>query len=1021
MTKIITPSDWQNPKLTGENRIEQFAHFIPYADEKSALKGIYAKSPDYLLLNGVWDFKFYPNAFDVPQSIAADSSNPDGWDKVSVPSCWQTTGYDKAQYINACYPIPANPPFVPTNNPAGVYTREVSIPAAFSGKDVFITFEGVASFFYVWVDGKYVGMSKGAHLQSRFDVTDMLNGKEKVRVTVMVLKWSDATYLEDQDLIRLNGIFRDVYFLARDKKRIDDVFVTTDLDATYTNSVIKVETKGNTAFNAKLLDKNGNLVAEQNGECGKDLVFDVKNADKWNAETPNLYTLLLQSGSEIIPIKVGVRKVEISDKSELLINGTPVKLFGVNRHDTHPDLGYYTPHDHMIADLLQMKRHNINCIRTSHYPNSPIFLEMCDRFGFYVVDEADLEAHGTRTDNNMHHEMLRDNPDWTEAFLHRTERTFQRDKNHASIIIWSIGNEACMGENHKACMRYFHDHDTTRLVHYEGAHQSVDYKEPGDDTELVDIISRMYVAVENTKPYVNGVKEKRPYYLCEFCHAMGVGPGDLKKYLDYIEAHDSFIGGCVWEWADHSIRQYDENGNDYFVYGGFWGDFPNDGNFCCDGLNSPDRVAHTGLKEYKNLIKPIYAKAFDEATKTVTLFNRNSFKDGSDIALFYRVKRDGITVAQNRIDDITLAPKTTKEIKLDYSVPTADCAEYYIEFSFVQKYDTAWEKAGYEIGFDEFKLESVNYLAPEYVKATSKITLREGYPYAFINGSDFEYRFNLATGFFDSITKCGKEFLAAQNDLSIWRAPIDNDRWNVGKWQMFNIDKAFTTCMKCEVTEVTDEYAVIIANVAHGGVSVIPDIKGYITYTIFADGEIKADISADYSNNCELWLPRFGMEITMPKGFEKVAYLGMGPDENYRDLINNARMGLYRTNVSDMHNTYSKPQDNGNRTGVRWMLCHDIAGRGLLFKTEKSFEFTASHYSVKMLENAKYACDLKKAQETFIHIDYKQSGVGSGICGPQLDPAYRMDDKHIDFAFSIKPLFIENVDVPEEGRTFAKN
>jgi len=1020
MSKIINQADWQNPKLTGENRIKQYSHFIPYGNEKAALSGIYSRSENYLLLNGVWKFKYYKNAYEVPQSIPFDSANSFEWDNVDVPSCWQTTGYDNAQYINACYPIPANPPYVPTHNPAGVYTREVNIPATFDKKDVFITFEGVASFFYVWVDGEYVGMSKGAHLQSRFDITRHIENKSRVRVTVMVLKWSDATYLEDQDLIRLNGIFRDVYLLAREKERIDDIFVTTDLDSTYTNSVVTVKTKGNTAFEAKLIDKNRTVVAEKRAECGKDITFEVNNADKWTAETPNLYTLIFKCGNEIIPVSVGIRKVEISEKSELLINGKAVKLFGVNRHDSHPDLGYYTPQEHMIADLMQMKRHNINCIRTSHYPNSPIFLEYCDKLGFYVIDEADLEAHGTRVDNNMHHEMLRDNTAWTDAFLDRTVRTFERDKNHSSIIIWSIGNEACMGENHRACMRYLHEHDDTRLVHYEGAHQAADYEKPGDDTELVDIVSRMYVSVEDTDPYVNGVNEKRPYYLCEFCHAMGVGPGDLKKYIDYMEAHDSFIGGCVWEWADHSIRQYDENGNDYFVYGGFWGDYPNDGNFCCDGLNSPDRIAHTGLKDYKNLIKPIYVKAFNESTKTVTLFNRNSFTNASDIALFWRIKRDGKVISQGRIDDIATEPKQTRDITLDYNFPAADCAEYYAEFSFVQKYDTLWEKSGYEIGFDEFKLENIAYIAPEYAKSNNSVSVNECYPYAYISGFDFEYTFNLACGFFEKINYCGKDFLSERNDLSIWRAPIDNDRWNLDKWRMFNIDKAFTTCMKCEVSKVADDYAVIVAHIAHGGVSVIPDISGYITYTIFADGEIKTYMSLEFSNNTELWLPRLGMEIVMPAGFEKVEYLGMGPDENYRDLIHNARMGHYKINVTDMHNTYSKPQDNGNRTAVKWMLCSDIAGRGLLFKADNNFEFTASHYSTKMLENAKYACDLVASDKTYIHIDYKQSGVGSGICGPKLDPAFRMDDKHIDFAFRIKPLLTEKYDIPEEGRTLAK-
>ncbi len=1019
MVKTITPRDWQNPGLTGENRIEQYAHFIPYNNEKSALRGIYAYSPNYLLLNGVWKFKFYKNAYDVPQSIAEDSTLCGEWDNVDVPSCWQTTGYDSAQYINACYPIPANPPYVPTHNPAGIYTREVNIPYTFQNKDVFLTFEGVASFFYVWVNGNYVGMSKGSHLQSRFDISSLCKAGSKIRVTVMVLKWSDATYLEDQDIIRLNGIFRDVYLLARDKKRIDDIFVTTNLDTAYKDATVTVKTKGNTDYNVKLLDAQNSKLDEFDGKCGKDLTFTVKDAEKWNAEVPYLYTLLFCSGEEIIPIKMGVRKVEISKKNELLINGQPVKLFGVNRHDSHPDLGYYTPQEHMLEDLMQMKRHNINCIRTSHYPNSPIFLEYCDKIGFYVIDEADLEAHGTRVDNNMHHEMLRDNEEWTSAFLHRTERTFRRDKNHASVIIWSIGNEACMGENHRACMRYLHEHDNTRLVHYEGACAPNDIGADAKETELVDIYSRMYLPIEKTDIYMTGEKADRPYYLCEFCHAMGVGPGDLKKYIDYMEKYDSFIGGCVWEWADHSIRQYDENGNDYFVYGGFWGDEPNDSNFCCDGLNSPDRVAHTGLLDYKNLIKPIYAKAFDEQTKTVTLYNRNSFTNGSDIALIYRVKRDGIVVSQGRINDIVTEPKCERNITLDYTAPKHDIAEYYLDISFVAKFDTDWSAAGYEIGFDEFKLESVNLITPEYSICAGALSVSECYPYAYISGADFEYTFNLACGFFESISLEGKEMLAKRNDLSIWRAPIDNDRWNTAKWRQFNLDKAFTTCMGCKVTEVTDKCAVIKAHVAHGGVSVIPDVSGYITYTVFADGEIKTDISLDFSNNTELWLPRFGMEIKMPEGFDKVMYLGMGPNENYRDLIHSARMGQYKTDVSAMHTDYAKPQDNGNRSGVKWMLCYDKAGRGLMFKTDNVFEFTASHYSVEMLDKAKYSCDLKKAKETFIHIDYKQSGVGSGICGPVLDPAYRMDDEKINFNFRIKPVFMENFDLTEEGRTLA--
>lgn len=1013
--KNIDPRDWQNPLLTNENREKQTAHFIPYDKLNKALRGVYATSGNYCLLNGNWKFRFYENAYDVPQNIVELSNNADDWDDLDVPSCWQMKGYDRPHYINACYPIPANPPFVPNNNPAGIYTKCFTVPNTFSDKDVFITFEGVASFFYLWANGKYVGMSKGAHLQSRFNVTNFIeNGK--LHLTVMVLKWSDVTYLEDQDCFRQTGIFRDVYLLARDKACIKDVNIQTELNNDYKNGKIIVNAEADNDFSVSLYDANNNLLETKSGNA----VFSLENVNKWTAETPYLYTVVLESGSEYIPLKVGVRTVEISDKKELLINGVAVKLFGVNRHDTHPDLGYYVPHEHMIADLMQMKRHNINCIRTSHYPNSPIFLEFCDKYGFYVVDEADLEAHGTRVDNNMHHEMLRDNPDWTKAFVDRVERTYQRDKNHSSVIIWSIGNEACMGKNHEECLKYYHEHDNSRLVHYEGTHQAEGYEEQGDDTPLVDIFSRMYFSNERALPLLEGEKADRPYYLCEFCHSMGVGPGDLKIYLDQIEEYPNFIGGCVWEWADHSIRQYDENGNDFFVYGGYWGDTPNDANFCCDGLNDPDRKAHTGLKDYKNLIKPIYVKSFDEANKTITLYNRNSFINGEDIALIYTVKRDGETYLQKRVDDIVLAPKTERNIVLEYSLPECDNAEYYINFSFIQKSDTAWEKTGYEIGFDEFKLDAVQFSAPEYFPACDVISVNDGYPVISICGRDFEYKFNKACGFFESIKLGGIEMLAEMSDLCIWRAPIDNDRWIKANWRMFNIDKAFSVCMGCDIVSAENDSITISAKIAHSGVSVTPNIKGVINYTVYADGEIKTDISVDTCNDMNSYLPRFGMKFKMPAGNEKVQYLGMGPDENYRDMIHNARIGRYTASVDELYTEYVKPQASGNHTDTKWLACYDISGRGLLFKADDKFEFTVSHFSIENMDKADYVSDLIKEKETYINIDYKQAGVGSNSCGPELAEVYKINEEHIDFTFRIKPVFIENYDLTLEGRTLAK-
>ena len=1027
-TKIISSNDWQNPLRIHENREAPSAHLIPYDTAEKAKKGIYAASDYYCLLNGVWKFRYYENAYDVPQQIADLSQQCDDWDNLDVPSCWQMKGYLKPQYVNACYPIPANPPYVPNNNPAGVYTRSFTLPAAFAKRDVYITFEGVSSFFYLWANGKYVGMSKGSHLQSRFNITDCLKG-DKVRITVMVLKWSDATYLEDQDCFRHTGIFRDVYLTARVPNHIKDVKIETLLDGEYKNGTVKVLSSSDEdlEYCATLYGADGGRIEQIKGVTNKEISFSVKNAKCWSAETPELYTVVIECKGEYLAQKVGIRTVEIGPELQLLINGKEVKLFGVNRHDTHPDLGFYVPVDHMIADLKQMKRHNINCIRTSHYPNSPIFLELCDKFGFYVIDEADLETHGTRVDNNMHHEMLRDNPEWTSAFVDRTARTYQRDKNHPCVVIWSVGNESCMGSNLEACMRYYHEHDQTRLVHYESTYMingreylpkgGIDY---ADDTPLVDIFSRMYYSVNDSLQLLEGEKAKRPYFLCEFCHAMGVGPGDLKNYIDTMERYPNFIGGCVWEWADHSVREHDENGNEFFAYGGYWGDYPNDGNFCCDGLNDSNRKAHTGLKDYKNIIKPVYVKDFCESKRTVTLFNRNTFSGTEDISLIYRVKRDGLVFAQGQINNIDVAPKTSVSYTIDYSVPVSDNAEYYIEFSFVQKYDTMWADAGYEIGFDEFKLDNVVLEGINYIAPADAISVCDGMPFITVTGLDFEYRFNKACGFFEGLCVNGYETLAEMCELSIWRAPIDNDRILTPDWRKYNLDRAMSVCTECSIKEVGKNRVVIVAKVAHSGASVTPTVSSVITYTVFSDGEIKTDISADICEDTPHWLPRFGMKFKLSAGCENIRYLGMGPDENYRDMIHNARMGQYTATVDELYTEYVKPQAGGNHTGTKWLACYDIAGRGILFKADSVFEFTASHYSTENIDKAKYVTELIKEKETYINIDYKQSGVGSNSCGPKLAKQFRIDEKHIDFTFRMKPIFVEKYDLAEEGRRLAK-
>ena len=1018
---MICPADWQNPRRLSENREEPRAHYIPYDSRDKAVGGISDSSEFYRLLNGSWKFSYYNDPYDVPEFFYTKDYDADGWDSISVPLSWQMAGYDIPQYVNANYPIPVNPPYVPTSNPTGIYTRDYRLPESFDGKDVYIRFEGVNSFFYLWINGEYIGFSKGSHLPAEFRIPA---DERNIRITVMVLKWCDGTYLEDQDCFRYSGIYRDVYLLARDSAHIRDIEIKTMLDAGCRNGSIRAELLFNrvpdSGMTAELYAPDGSLLSSEKVHpegLRWELCFGVEDACKWTAETPALYTVLLRYKTEYIPIRCGLRRIETAENGSLLINGTAVKLRGVNRHDSHPDFGHYVPVEHMTADLMLMKRHHINTIRTSHYPNSPVFLDLCDKYGFYVVDEADLEVHGTGVEAMKKPQMLADHPDWREAYVDRVRRTVERDKNHSCIIMWSIGNESFMGENLVAMLQWVKDRDPGRLLHYEAAGRWI--KEGELDHPLVDVASRMYFSPELCIEYLESKRDSRPLFLCEYSHSMGVGPGDLFRYAEIIDQYDQFIGGCVWEWCDHAVRVTDENGNSFFAYGGYFGDFPNDANFCCDGLVYPDRKPHTGLKEYKEVIKPVRAELLDSRGGRIRLTNRYDFTNLEGvISLNWKVMRDGIAVEQGSIQSLNIPPHRSADFILPYRLPEYDHADYRLDFDFIRLQDTPWEAAGAEFGFSQFPLEvACRELPPPEPSPLLKLE-REG-ACLLIKGEDFTYRFHMAFGSFESICMDGIEFLSGRPDLSIWRAPIDNDRKIEPAWRFQHLHRAFTTVLSCEVSEQSGHSVTLRVHAAHGGNAVEPVLTGIIEYTVFGSGEISVKLDMNVREDLPP-VPRIGMSFVLPKSAEHLQYYGMGPGENYRDLCHCARMGLFRSTVDEQYEPYVRPQDCGNHTGTKWLFVHDRSGRGLMFKTRNEFEFSALHYSVQDLDDAMYTRDLERQDETFVHIDYKQAGVGSASCGPELDPLYQLSEKHIEFGFSVCPIFQGKSDVSETGRWFQR-
>ncbi|MBW7476322.1 DUF4981 domain-containing protein [Paenibacillus oenotherae] len=1014
---------WENEKLLHANREQARAYYIPYADTVSAASRKRSRSPFYRTLNGSWKFRYYASVKDADNSFYEADADVSGWDDLLVPSCWQTNGYDQLHYTNTNYPIPCDPPFVPDNNPAGLYVRTFKVTEAWKDKENYIVFEGVNSCFYLWINGSFVGYSQGSRNPSEFNVTPYLRTGDN-RIAVMVLKWCDGTYMEDQDMWRYSGIFRDVYLLARDKAHVRDVFIRQELSDDFRLGKLRceVETTGSREVAVEVKDADGETVGAATAviDGGGTIEIQITEPTLWNAEQPYLYSVNVTAGEEVLAFRTGFRQIRVQD-GVFLINGRAVKLKGVNRHESHPELGATIPLSHMIQDLNLMKRHNINTIRTAHYPNDPRFLELCDEYGFYMIDEADLEAHGMSSaekyaDGALN--RLSDNPEWEAAFVDRAERLVERDKNFSCVIIWSLGNEAGYGVNHLAMARWTRTRDASRLVHYEGA--AVRYKGSTNVDDL-DLESHMYESVSFIEAYAKNDSAAKPLFLCEYSHAMGNGPGDLQDYWNVIYQYPKLMGGCVWEWCDHGIKAETADGSSYFAYGGDFGDKPNDGNFCIDGLVSPDRIPHTGLLELKQVIAPVRFDAGELASGKVRLTNLYDFIDLSHLALFWKVEKDGAAISQGQVWQLDAAPHGGQQmLELPYTLPQEE-GRYFLTLSCRQKRETRWSEPGHEIVFAQFELPSVqpkrqpdrrtqelsgHPLHDNQMHGHVMDIITEGHLLV-MEGFDFRHTFDLYNGTLIGIARHGVSMLAAPARWNIWRAPTDNDQQIKAKWITEGYDRASMKVYRCEWTASPGGDVEITVQYSLGGYTRYPLLHGTAVWRFGHDGGISVRTDAKVREDLP-FLPRFGLQLTMPSGTEAVEYFGYGPHESYTDKRQGARMGKYELSLSGMFENYIKPQENGSRYGTEWAVVSNSQGMGIKCTAPKPFSFQALHYMPEDLAAAGHNYELRPRKETIVHLDYKMSGIGSNSCGPELHENYRLQEKEFSFELNLTPVFKED-------------
>lgn len=1006
---------WQNLNVLGRNRLPAHATLIPFESEKKAVQGERGLSDYFKLLSGTWDFKYADAAAKAPKGFEKDGFDTSDWDSIPVPGCWQFFGYDIKNYLNMDVPFSIMAPQIPYENPTGCYKREFTVPENWADKRIILVFDGVCNSFNLWINGTFAGYSQGSHLPSEFDITDMLrDGKNTIAVEVYKFSWS--TYIETQDMFNFSGIFRDVYLLAKEDGGVSDVKITSELADGFGSAELCAEVLSNGGYdiNVTLYDGDEKIYSETKKADGK-TVFktEIANPKLWSAEKPNLYTMVtsvIKDGktAEAYKNNVGIKKIEIKD-AVFYVNGKNIKVKGVNRHDTNTDKGYAVSRDDMIKDIVLMKQHNINTVRTSHYPNDPFWLDLCDTYGLYVIDEADLETHCFATVGDW--AKISNDPAWKYAYIDRAERMYERDKNHPSIIMWSLGNEAGNGQNHRAMAAWIREHDLSIPIHYErAAKKADDYYEEKYADDYVDVFSRMYASVDFCDEIGKQTDSTTPFLQCEYAHAMGNGPGSLADYWDIFYKYDKILGGCVWEWADHGMREF-ENGKETFKYGGDYGDFPNDGVFCCDGLCTPDREPHTGLLEYKRIIQPVNAKAKDIQNGIVTITNTYDMSDLSHLCGKWELLCDGVSVQSGEIADFNTEPHDSRDIKIDYDAGALkENCEYFLNLSFSLKYDTPWAKAGHVVAYSQLKVPS-SVIREKKRTATGIETAESDFEIT-IETSDVIYTFDKLGGTLSSINFRGKELLDKGPKLNVWWAPTDNDyQFGNGiekKWYGCRLDKLQHYVREVRLAKADEKSAVVEISVIVGPPSYYAPFNVAYTYEVFASGEVEltTDIKIGKINENDT-LPRLakiGLQMVLAKGSDRLDWYGRGPHESYSDKKESALIALYGGSVKDQEEFYVRPQENGNKSDVRWAAVTDMFGKGIFADSDEVLNISAHKYTDEMLTKADHIHELGRIEETVFNIDYKVSGLGSGSCGPETLEKYWVKPKDTCFTVRLCPF-----------------
>ena len=1008
---MIVPRYYENLSVLHENTMPARAYYIPASKRMDNLVEHREESDRMQLLNGAWKFQYFNSIYDIQDSFFEKNYDTENFDEIQVPSVWQMAGYDTHQYTNIRYPFPFDPPYVPQDIPCGAYVHTFEYSRDEKAPKSFLNFEGVDSCFYVWINGSYIGYSQVSHMTSEFDVTDVLQDGTNT-VAVLVMKWCDGSYLEDQDKFRMSGIFRDVYILKRPKQAISDYHIKTRIEDMLAK--VEIEMKFYSPLNVKISieDRNGAVVALGSIAEEGTAVLEIASPELWNTENPYLYKLILETENEVIVDHIALRKIEIKDQV-IYLNGQKIKFRGVNRHDSDPVTGFTINPEQITTDLTLMKQHNFNAIRSSHYPNAPFFYEMCDKYGFMVIDEADIEAHGPfmiyrkeDTDYNRFkrwNEKIAEEPEWEEAIVDRVKLKVKKEKNRFCIVMWSMGNESAYGCNFEKALEWTKNFDPDRITQYESARYR-NYDETYDYSNL-DVYSRMYPALSEIQEYLDKDGSK-PFLLVEYCHSMGNGPGDFEDYFQMIQDNDKMCGGFVWEWCDHAIAHGTaENGKTIYAYGGDHGEEIHDGNFCMDGLAYPDRTVHTGLLEYKNVYRPARVISYNKESGELVLHNYMDFDDLKDyVKISYELTQDGLVISKGILPEFSVAPHGEGKTNLKINVP--ENGKCYLKLIYHLKKELPLLDEDHILGFDEIEVSKEDTkckLAEKWIPETvvdSELQVNENDTQIHIKGREFAYTIDKRTALFTEMKFAGREYLNHPMELNIWRAPTDNDMYIKSEWKKAHYDKAYTRAYTTEV--VQGKHGVKItshASVVAETVQKILDVT--ITWKIEAAGKIDADIAVTKDDEFPD-LPRFGVRMFLDKKLSAVRYFGMGPQESYCDKHQAASHGLYRADVGDLHEDYIRPQENGSHYDCEYVELNN-SRYGIVASAEKAFSFNASYYTQEELEKKTHNYELIESDSVVFCVDYALNGIGSNSCGPVVLEQYRFDDVLFRFQFTLIP------------------